>query len=86
MDDLNYLAVAFVINLLLFVLYQTAKIKGYIVKVEYSQSKRLFWSFASSLIITSMYFISDNIFFIFLGVGFGFSIYFQKQYYGFKSK
>jgi len=86
MEELNVLGSGFIYVLLLFVLYQLAKAKGYIVKVEYSQSKRVFWSLANALIIASMYFISDNFFFILLGIFFGYGVYSQKQYYGFKLK
>lgn len=68
------------------VLQEIAKRKGYLVKVEYSKPKRLFWAVLISLIVACNSVVLENMYFILLAFVIGLYLYFFKQYYTVKPK
>ena len=71
---------------LVFVLQGFAIVKGYLVKVEYSQPKRLLWAILISAIFASSYLVTDNIFSLIMSVLIGIFLYYKKQYYALRIK
>ena len=71
---------------LVFVLQGFAIVKGYLVKVEYSQPKRLFWAILISAIVASSYFVSGNVLSLIMSLLIGIFLYYKKQYYALRIK
>ncbi|ALO36378.1 hypothetical protein CMT41_17750 [Colwellia sp. MT41] len=76
----------FIIFVMVFILMKIGKAKGYLIKVEYSHSKKFSYAVVCSLAVSMNFFIRGDVFYLFLGIIFGVAIYSRKHFLGLKSK